>query len=326
MDLLLSNFVLYSTLGILILLIIFILLIVKYGPGLLFTIAGIGIVYLSYYLYQQSVDLAEKTEVLTAEVIDVQQTLVGKKVYKYYPQIRININNQIKELWVENVLRREGYRDGEVITLLVNPKSPQDAIFYSYFKLWIAPFAILLMGLSFLFAGLFGNIANKNKLPPILQNIMGYAFSLIIFIFFIGLFIAFIVIGISEFKNKLRIKDNSEVTTGILVDYRIDDDEDGTTYRPIYEYIVQATNYRITRSSGSSFKSLFGKTKQIVFDKKFPANAHIGSPYSLFIMPVIFILLGSFFLIILIYKLVKTFILEGFKGFAKIIKMSSSNK
>ncbi len=129
--------------------------------------------------------------------------------------------------------------------------------------------------------------------------------ALIIFAMIAG--IAMLVFGIGGTIDVSEETKNYEETEGKLVNYRIySQDEDGTTYRLIYSYVVDGHEYIVTTDVGTGVLPEKYSTRTVRYNPQSPAEAMIpgnNKDFFLIVMGIMFVFVPLIILLAMLHTM-----------------------
>ncbi len=113
------------------------------------------------------------------------------------------------------------------------------------------------------------------------------------------LFALFLGIGGWFGYGSWRLTQNGGKADGTVVDLEAHNSDDGTSYSPIVEFIVDGTSYRMTSTNSSEPPAYhIGQAVRVVYDRDNPNVARIDNFWELWLLPLIFIPLALLFAVI----------------------------
>lgn len=123
---------------------------------------------------------------------------------------------------------------------------------------------------------------------------------LIVLLLFIIIGLGLIAGGWVWLKHTRQFITHSSMATGRLVDYVVDNNDDGTFYKPVVRFTtVDGQEIEYHSSTGSTFKpQRIGTEVRIHYDPANPQHAAIDSVLDVWFGPIILIVIGAFFIAI----------------------------
>lgn len=121
---------------------------------------------------------------------------------------------------------------------------------------------------------------------------------ILVLLLFIVIGIGLIIGGWIMLQHTREFIDHSVLTTGRIVDYIVDRDDDGTFYKPVVQFTTaDGKEVEYQSSSGATYKTQpVGSSVRIHYDPANPQHAAIDSFLDIWFAPVILFVIGVFFI------------------------------